>query len=60
MPIIPGQDPNEAYDVVPMAEHPRGRTVDGEQSRATEYRSIIACRPGATWPNVTLPIRATA
>jgi hypothetical protein len=24
MPIIPGQDPNEAYDVVPMAEHPRG------------------------------------
>jgi hypothetical protein len=24
MPIIPGQDPNEAYDVIPMVEHPRG------------------------------------
>jgi hypothetical protein len=24
MPIIPGQDPNEAYDVIPMAEHPHG------------------------------------
>jgi hypothetical protein len=24
MPIIPGCDPNEAYDVVPMAEHVHG------------------------------------
>jgi hypothetical protein len=24
MPIIPGHDPNEAYDVIPMEEHPRG------------------------------------
>jgi hypothetical protein len=24
MPIIPDNDPNEAYDIVPMAEHPRG------------------------------------
>ena len=24
MPIIPGQDPNEAYDVIPMPEHLRG------------------------------------
>jgi hypothetical protein len=24
MPIIHGQDPNEAYDVIPMAEDPHG------------------------------------
>jgi hypothetical protein len=24
MPIVPGQDPNEAYDVIPMPEYPRG------------------------------------
>ena len=27
MPIIPGQDPNEAYDVIPMVERPRGRPM---------------------------------
>ena len=24
MPIIPGCDPSEAYDVIPMPDHPRG------------------------------------
>jgi hypothetical protein len=28
MPIIPDNDPNEAYDVVPMKEHERGPRGD--------------------------------
>jgi hypothetical protein len=25
MPVIPDHDPNEAYEIIPMDEHPRGR-----------------------------------
>jgi hypothetical protein len=29
MPIIPGHDPNEAYDVIPMDEHTAARAAAG-------------------------------
>jgi hypothetical protein len=58
MPIILGQDPNEAYDVIPWRSIRVARAEDGGWSRAMEYPSVIAYRSGVTWPSATRPIRA--
>ena len=42
MPIILGQDPNEAYDVIPWRSIRVARAEDGGWSRAMEYPSVIA------------------
>ena len=58
MPIIPGQDANEAYDVMSTAEHTRGP----RRGSWTVMRNGISlhAKPGATWLSVSRAIRITA
>jgi hypothetical protein len=61
MPIVPGCDPNEAYDVVPMAEHvhgPRGGwwtvTCNGIPDRHFSPDDRDAAERYATDPDIRL------
>jgi hypothetical protein len=48
MPIIPENDPNGAYDVIPMDEHPRGPRGGGWTVTCTAFPPITSRQIGAT------------
>ena len=57
MPIIPGQDPKEAYDVIPMVERPRG-TARPMVDRDLQRHSRPALRANPARPGRALRDRS--
>jgi hypothetical protein len=55
MPIIPENDPNEAYDVVPMPNTRTDREAVGGPSPAMVFRSFTSRRPMFGMPSVVQP-----